>query len=122
MSVSTNNLDRMLDLFDLPTHSWVVGPKVSRYSQTSDDNAYTIMAPMIGVTKTDLSVNITNNTLIVSATPSNKSRWSNGFKQSWILSEDADVNNINAKLENGLLTLTIPRVKPASRIVNVTIQ
>lgn len=122
MSISSNNLDRMLDLFDVPMHSWTVNPKVSRYSQSADDNAYTITAPMIGVSKGDLSVNVTNNTLVVSATPSNKSRWSTGFKQSWILNEDADVNNINARLENGLLTLTIPRVKPASRTVSVTIQ
>jgi HSP20 family molecular chaperone IbpA len=94
----------------------------TRYTQTVNENAYVIEAPMVGVVKNDLVVNVVDNNLIVSATPSNKNRWSADFKQTWILNEDADVNAINARLENGLLTLTIPRVRPVTRTVNVTIQ
>lgn len=123
MATTPYHLDRVLDsFFDLPTTTWTVNTKSNRYSQTSDQNAYTIVAPMVGIAKSDLLVNVVDNTLVVSATPSVKSRWSAEFKQSWVLAEDADVSGINAKLENGLLTLTVPRTKPATRTVNVTVQ
>ena len=121
-TVTPYHLDRVLDNFfttgvisGRPTDS-------SRYFQMSNENAYTIEAPMIGVAKQDLSVNVEGNRLIVSANASLKSRFSNNFHQEWILNEDADVSAINAHLTNGLLTLTIPRIKPAVRSVSVTIQ
>lgn len=120
MAVHPYQLDRALDAFI----GTALAPPMQRaqYMQVSNETAYVINAPMIGVTKADLTVNVVDNNLIVSAVPSVKSRWSNEFKQTWILNEDADTANISAKLENGLLTLTVPRVKPATRTVNVTVQ
>jgi len=123
MTVTPYHLDNYLDKwFDLPTNSWMANTRITRYVQTANENAYTITAPLVGVTKADLSVNVVDNNLVVSATPSVKTRWSADFKQTWVLNEDADVANVSAKLENGLLTLTVPRIKPATRTVNVTIQ
>lgn len=123
MTVTPYHLDRVLDkFFDLPSNSWAANHSMTRYVQTSTDISYTIVAPLVGVAKNDLTVNVVNNNLVVSAVPSVQSRWSAEFKQTWVLNEDADVANINAKLENGLLTLTIPKVKPATRTVNVTVQ
>lgn len=119
MAVHPYQLDRYFDNF------WSInGAEFSRnrYVQTANENAYTIVAPLVGVAKGDLHVNVVDNNLVVNATPSVKSRWSADFKYTWVLNEDADVGNINAKLENGLLTLTIPRVKPPTRTVNVTVQ
>jgi HSP20 family protein len=120
MTVHPFQLDRALDAFI----GTALAPPVQRaqYMQVSNETAYVINAPMIGVTKADLTVNVVDNNLVVSAAPSVKSRWSNDFKQTWILNEDADTANISAKLENGLLILTIPRIKPAKRTVNVTVQ
>lgn len=120
-NTATYHLDRVIDnlLFPYTTTS---ATKSNRYTQTVTDTAYIVQALMVGVTKNDLVVNVVDNNLVVTATPSNKSRWSLDFKQTWILNDDADVNAINARLENGLLTLTIPRVKPSKRTVNVTIQ
>lgn len=120
MTVPQYHLDRVIDNFFSAGMNTTV--QKTQYTQSSNEAAYTISAPMIGVSKTDLTVNVVDNSLVVNATPSVKSRWSTEFKQTWILNEDADVANINAKLENGLLTLTIPRIKPATRTVNVTIQ
>ena len=121
MITTPYHLDRYLDNF-FGTTSTTATHNRTEYHQEATENAYVITAPMVGVCKQDLSVNVENNNLIVHATPSVKSRWSLPFKQVWTLNEDADVNGINAKLENGLLTLTVPRVKPAKRTVNVTIQ
>lgn len=124
MTVTPYHLDRVIDSF-LGTATSTTGTgyrSESRYFQTSTESAYVIEAPMVGVSKNDLKVNVVDNNLVVSATASVKSRFSTSFNQTWLLNEDADINNINARLENGLLTLTIPRVKPATRTVNVTIQ
>jgi len=119
-NLTNHNLDRVIDSLFFPYGASTTAK--TRYTQTVNENAYVIEAPMVGVAKNDLVVNVVDNNLIVSATPSSKNRWSTDFKQTWILNEDADVNAINARLENGLLTLTIPRVRPATRTVNVTIQ
>ena len=34
------------------------------------------------------------------------------FKRSWTLPEDVDLSSINARVEKGVLTLTLHRVKP----------
>jgi len=119
MTVHPYHLDRYFDNFWSTT-----GTELSRnrYIQTASENAYIIIAPLVGVAKGDLTVNVVDNNLVVTATPSVKTRWSVDFKQTWVLNEDADVGNINAKLENGLLTLTVPRLKHPTRTVNVTIQ
>lgn len=120
MAVHPYQLDRALDSFI----GTALTPPMQRaqYVQVSNEAAYVISAPMIGVTKADLTVNVVDNNLVVSAVPSVKSRWSAEFKQTWILNDDADTTNISAKLENGLLTLTVPRAKPSTRTVNVTVQ
>ena len=118
-NVTPYHLDRIIDsILKLPSNSWMANHGMTRFTQSKNDNAYTIIAPLVGVTKNDLSVNVVGNNLVVSATPSVQSRWSADFRQTWILNEDADVDNINAKLENGLLTLTVPRLKPTARAGN----
>jgi HSP20 family molecular chaperone IbpA len=120
MTVTPYHLDRVIDNFFSAGMNTTI--QKTQYTQTSNETAYTISAPMIGVSKADLTVNVVGSNLVVNAIPSVKSRWSTEFKQTWILNEDADVNNINAKLDNGLLTLTIPRIKPATRTVNINVQ
>jgi len=122
MTITPYNFDLALD--DFLNKGFAGGRQTtnSKYVQASNENAYTIEAPMVGVTKQDLMVNVEGNRLIVKANASVKSRFSNNFHQEWILNEDADISAINAHLSNGLLTLTIPRVKPTVRSVNVTIQ
>lgn len=121
---SPYHFDRYLDsFFGTTTSTNGTGYRSeSRYLQTSTEANYTIEAPMVGVSKENLKVSVVDNNLVVSATPSVKSRFSTSFNQTWVLNDDADINNINARLENGLLTLTIPRVKPATRTVNINIQ
>jgi len=120
MVVTPYQLDRILDNVFGGDGSLEHGR--SRYSQNVDQNAYVIQAPMVGVTKEDLAVNVVGKKLTVKADASIKSRFSNSFSQEWTLSADTDVNNINVTLANGLMTLTIPRTRPEIQKINVTIQ
>lgn len=91
------------------------------YYQTSTPDAYLIEMPMVGISKDQLSVTIEENRLTVSANPVSKTKFVKSYKQSWILNTDVDVVAISAKLENGLLLLTIPRARPAKKSINVTV-
>lgn len=113
----TNFSQNPFDLFwDLP-----VATSTKTYDQSVTADAYTIQIPMVGITKNDLKVNIDDNKLIVSANPPNKSKFITEHKYSWFLNEDSDISNINAKLDNGLLTLIVPKIKPTKRAVNIQI-
>jgi HSP20 family molecular chaperone IbpA len=116
-TVTPYHLDRVIDNFlAVSTH------RHDTYAQYSDANSYTIEAPMIGVVKEDLSISVESNRLIVRVKGSVKSRFTTNFARDWVLNDDADVSAINANLANGLLTLTVPRVKPVQRTVNITVQ
>lgn len=119
------HLDRVLDSFYGLTTS-TAGTSGYRmmhnYAQYSNENAYTIEAPLVGVTKEELSIKVEGNRLVVKAVPTVKSRFATAFNQEWYLNDDADVSAISANLANGLLTLTVPKVKPVSRSVNITVQ
>lgn len=88
----------------------------------STDLNYLLEATMVGISKSDLKVSVVDNSLIIEGAPSVKSRFATAFKRNWTLAEDADVSRIDARLENGLLTVTIPKVKPAVRNIDVTVQ
>ena len=123
-NVSTYHLDRLIDnVFNSYANSTTAYANHTNtwYAWSTDFN-YLLEATMVGISKSDLKVSIVDNSLVIEGTPSVKSRFATAFKRSWTLAKDADVSNIDARLENGLLTLTIPRVKPATRTVNVTIQ
>jgi HSP20 family protein len=92
------------------------------WSTTSNKDNYMLEATMVGIGKNNLKVTVIGNALVVEGNPSVKSRYATDFKRSWTLAEDADVSNIDARLENGLLTVTIPKVKPKVRTVDIAVQ
>ena len=100
--------------------SWSTTAEKS-YIQSSNQESYNIEVPMIGITKEELSVYVENNILFVSAKPKTKKNFAREAKYSWYLNEDADASNINAKLENGLLMLSVARIKPIKKSVNIQI-
>lgn len=119
------HLDRVLDnIFNVRVgNGWHTNvTEKADYAQTATEHAYFIKIPAVGVLKEDVNVNVVNKGLVVTVKPSITTRWSADFKQAWTLSEDADSDRVEAKLENGLLTIVVPRVKPATRTVNVTVQ
>ena len=93
----------------------------NEYYQTSTDGEVVIEMSMPGISKENLKVNIEQNTLIIEAKPSIKSKAERGVKKCWYLPDNVDIDNITAKLENGLLTLTMPKIKPAKKTVSVTV-
>ena len=101
--------------------SWSDSVSVGSYHQHSNDNEIVIEVPLVGMTQENVAVEVVNNMLKVSAKTDNTSRYTRNFDQSWVLTKDSDIDNISAKLENGLLKVHIPRVKPVKRVINVAV-
>lgn len=92
-----------------------------QYHQQSSETEHVIEVPLIGITRENLNVDVQDNVLTISATSDSKSRYARNFKNSWTLSKDSDADNVSATLENGLLTVRVPRVKPAKKIININV-
>lgn len=107
--------DRLLESDYSPSYT------ANQYMQTSDENQVVIEMTVPGIDKEDLKVDVVEDVLTVEAKPKIKSRFAKELKQSWNLSKDIDVDNIAAELKNGLLVLTLPKLKPAKKTVNINI-
>jgi len=91
------------------------------YFTYSSKESYVIEAPLVGVTKEELEIKVEGDTLLINAKPAKTSKFVKNTGLGFSLQEDADKNSVSAKLENGLLTVTVPRIKPEKKTVNVKV-
>ncbi|NPA28441.1 MAG: Hsp20/alpha crystallin family protein [Epsilonproteobacteria bacterium] len=85
------------------------------------DDAYYIEVDLPGVKKEDITIDINENTLTIKGERKIKEEYKDAnfykvesvygkFERSFALPEDADIDNIEAKFENGVLIIKIPKV------------
>lgn len=91
------------------------------YHTYSTKDAYFIEMPLTGVTKDELSVRVEGDFLKIEAKPTKTSKFVKNTAVHFSLREDADVDNVSAKLENGLLVVNIPKFLPEKKSVNVKV-
>ena len=75
-----------------------------------DDKAWTVTLDMPGVAKEDLSINIEGSVVRIET----KAEAKRQFKAAYELPQDIDAGASGAKLENGVLTLTLAKQVPVS--------
>jgi HSP20 family molecular chaperone IbpA len=91
-----------------------------QYRNSSNKEEYVLEIPLLGMSKENVSVDIQDNVLTVAAKKSeNSSSFVENFKNSWSLANDADVSYVSAALENGILTVKVPKVKAPKRSVTI---
>lgn len=90
---------------------------------TSDDKQVTVRTALPGFSEDEINVDVRNNVLTISAA-SKKQRENRGanwhvrelrygkFARSVMLPEEVNVDKANASLENGILTVKLPKQKP----------
>lgn len=78
------------------------------------DELYYLEAELAGVNKEDISIDFNNNTLTIQATRSAK------YKSEQLIFEAVDKQHITASFENGLLTITLPKIKPSNETTSST--
>jgi HSP20 family protein len=99
---------------------------------TEADNAYHIEAELPGVGKEEIDLNVDDDTLCISV---NREEESNADGKNYIHRErrassmsrrirlaNAELNEIKAKLENGVLTVTIPKQDKAAHARKIDIE
>jgi len=125
MSVLAREINNLLNSVYVPPDDVINRYANSSYTtvhgQSSNENEHVIEVPLVGITRDQLTVDVQEDLLTVVAKTESKSSFVKNFHQKWRLPVDADADNVSAKLENGLLTLTVPRVKPVKKVVNVTV-
>ena len=92
------------------------------------ENAYQIQLAVPGVPKNQIQIQVVEDQLIVSATNNNQETKTvfirqefdySGFKKSFTLHKNADVENLKASFDQGILTITIPDKAPETRKIEI---
>ena len=91
------------------------------YYSYSNKESYLIEMPLVGIAKDELNIKVEGDFLKVETKPAKTSKFVKSSSIQFSLREDADIENISAKLENGLLLLTIPKTIPEKKSVNVKV-
>ena len=103
----------MRNLLKTGLYTWPVygSTTATNYLFNSNENTYNLEIPMIGILKENLTIDVQDDKLTISAKADNKvSYYAKDFKQSWALPKDVNVDAVAAKLEHGVLNVSVPRV------------
>jgi HSP20 family protein len=114
-------LNNVFDIYAMPSFAGDFKYSKDEYYVTSDDKQYTLEMPMPGISKEDLKVDIEEGMLVVQTAAKIKSKAVKNIKKSWYIDDSIDTGNISAKLENGLLFVTLPKAKPNKKSIAVTV-
>lgn len=114
-------LNNVFDIYTTPAFSGDLKYNKDEYYVSSDDKQYTLEMSMPGISKENLKIDVEEGMLVVQATTTSKSRAVKNVKKSWYIDENIDASNIAAKLENGLLTVILPKSKPNKKSIPITV-
>jgi HSP20 family protein len=89
----------------------------SGFQLEQDDKAWTITLDLPGVAREDLSIQVEGPYVRVETRPEAKRQ----YKAAWELPEEIDADATSAKLEHGVLTLSLAKKAPVSHARQITI-
>lgn len=90
----------------------------SDYYSEKTDEGYVLELPVVGLTKEDLSIKISSGKLEIKGGKEDH-RWTPSFEKVFNLPKDINTKKVEAKVENGLLTLMFSFNKDSETIVNI---
>lgn len=85
---------------------------------TQDEKTTTLQLDVPGLAREQLSINIEGNQVRLQSVEGAPRQ----VQRAWELATDIDAANSSAKLENGVLTLTLARLEPVSKATPLSIQ
>lgn len=114
----------VLDLFDLLNETPnFIGRTVKRTNVTENDDDYQIEVAVPGLIKEDLSIKVLDKVLTISHQRDEDEtfRFTNPFIKEYSLPDDVSIKGISAKVESGVLLVTIPKSKKKTTERDITI-
>ncbi len=120
------------DIFNTPVNEVVAKSSQRRRPAVNiakNENGYTLMLAVPGVSKEDININIEDKKLVISTAAKSKDETNyrlrefnyDTFSRSFNLPKDIDTNSISADYESGVLTLTLP-MSPESKPKSIKIK
>lgn len=79
-----------------------------------DDNSYGIELALPGFKKEDINIELNDSVISISSEvekSDDNSTFKSSFEKSYFLPDDVDIDNIEASMENGVLSITINKIK-----------
>ncbi len=125
------DVDRFIDdFFSTPAHrssSWVTPPS----DVVEREDRYLVRMDLPGVQKGDITITVENGSLLIKGTRASEERsdsdnevrlerFRGEFARSFTLGDRVDPDKITAKLENGVLEVSVPKAETAkARLIEV---
>jgi len=109
--------DLALQRFLLGTLAQPVAAHATGCTVTQDDKSITLQLDVPGLSREQLQISIESNMVRLQSVPDAPRQ----VQRTWELAGEVDAAASSAKLENGVLTLTLARVEPASKATTLTI-
>jgi HSP20 family protein len=117
-----NSFERTLPEFSTLTPRWI--QKRPAIDVLEGDHEYTLVAELPGYRKEELTINLEDNILTLSGERKNEERpeevkvrlneiGAPSFSRSLRFGSDIDAKQISAQLENGILTVKVPKAESA---------
>ena len=92
-------------------------PTTAGCTVTQDEKSTTLQLDVPGLTREQLNITIEGNVVKLQSAEGAPRQ----VQRAWELAQDIDAAASTAKLENGVLTLTLVRVEPVSKATSLTI-
>lgn len=129
-------IDRVFDdVFrdTMPTLNTNFNPNAIRVNIAEDEKNIYIEAELAGLKKEDVKVSIEDNVLTIRGERKQESeekkknyhrveRVYGSFSRAFTLGENVDKDNIEAKYEDGVLHLTLPKVEPVKNVKEIALK
>lgn len=99
-------------------HNTLASPAAPGYSATQDDKSVTLQLDVPGLSREQLQLTIEGNQVRLNSVEGAPRQ----VQRAWDLADEIDVAASSAKLENGVLTLTLAKIVPVSKAAQLAIQ
>ena len=93
-------------------------PGAGGFKVEQDDKAWTVTLDVPGIAREDLAINIEGAIVRIETRAEAKRQ----YKAAYELPQDIDAANTSAKLENGVLVLTLAKLVPVSNVKSIEIK
>jgi HSP20 family protein len=115
VSPAYRSFDRSFERF---VNDAFFGSATTGVNVQQDDKAWTVTLDVPGVTREELAINIEGAVVRIETQPEAKRQ----FKAAYELPQDIDAEATAAKLENGVLTLTLAKKQPVSNARTIEVK
>ncbi|MBI2768874.1 MAG: Hsp20 family protein [Burkholderiales bacterium] len=93
-------------------------PGAAGFKVEQDDKAWTVTLDVPGIAREDLAINIEGAIVRIETRAEAKRQ----YKAAYELPQDIDAANTSARLENGVLVLTLAKLVPVSNVKSIEIK